>query len=227
MSTSGGIVYHLRALRYGSQEWVHHRNSVFNFLEQWIESQKRPRTRTLVIVGSSGGYSLSEAILHSFDELVIYEPDFLARMIFQFRFRKVPVKITWIKSKYDFKSPLPEGAILFCNLLGQIEIKNFKEFKADLHRVLTGREWASFHDALSGEHIRFRVPSFAHAKIDATQIQSWIQTRHTRPVQAIAHLAPDLFEDGDFHRFFYWDWRITAKRTHLIEGVFHGAKILA
>jgi hypothetical protein len=38
-----------------------------------------------------------------------------------------------------------------------------------------------------------------------------------------AHHAPDLFDGGEGLSYRYWQWRITPKQTHLIEGVFHNA----
>ena len=39
-------------------------------------------------------------------------------------------------------------------------------------------------------------------------------------VEVNAHHAPDLFEGGEGRSYRYWQWRITPKQTHLIEGVF-------
>jgi hypothetical protein len=221
MSSSGGLIYHLRALRFGHQEWKNHTDSVHDFLEAWMASQHHARETTLVLIGPSGGYSLPLKWIGSFSKIIAYEPDAIARKIFNSRFQSVlqnPVQ--WVKTGYDFQSPLPEGLILFCNLLGQIRIPNIAEFKGRLDRLLEGRAWASYHDALSGPGIRVRVPSFSHSKVDASNIRSWIQTRSTRPIELTAHLAPDLFHSDPGLHFFYWEWRITRKRTHLIEGVF-------
>jgi len=222
MNTSGGWIYHWRAFRFRKREWRGHLDSVRDFLESWVEAQSLPRPSTLILIGPSGGYSLPPAFLERYERIVAYEPDALARWIFERRFPALSERLSWIHEEYDFRSPLPEGAILFCNLLGQISVKNSAAFRTRLAECLKGRVWASYHDALSGRDIHFRIPSSstrAREKASSKEMQRWIQTRSTRPIEVIEHLAPDWFEASDSLRFFYWDWRLTRKRTHLIEGV--------
>jgi len=227
---SGGWVYHWRAFRFRKREWRGHLDSVRDFLESWVDAQRAPRPSpvseapsTLILIGPSGGYSLPLSFLERYSQIVAYEPDALARTIFERRFPSLAGRISWIQKEYDFRSELSEGAILFCNVLGQISVKNSASFRVALMDRLKGRIWASYHDALSGREIRFRIPSSstrAREKASTKEMQRWLETRSTRPIEVIEHLAPDWFEASDELQFFYWDWRLTRKRTHLIEGVF-------
>jgi hypothetical protein len=205
--------YHLRALRYFKQEWKNHHRWTHEFLNRWVEEQKVPRLDTLVLIGPSGGYALPNEFLSLYAKIIAYEPDPLARFIFNWRVTEsTRAKVTWVKTPYDFQSALPAGAILFCNLLGQVPIRDAATFRSRLMKVLNGRVWASFHDAMSGESVRFRVMN--------PEQPGEIETRSTRVVEVTEHLAPDLFKSEPRVKRLFWEWRITQKRSHLIEGVY-------
>ncbi|NDG85242.1 MAG: hypothetical protein EBX52_09445, partial [Proteobacteria bacterium] len=70
MIFSGGVFYHLRALRYRKAYWDQHHNGVRKFLEEW-----NPASKKLLLVGPSAGYSLPSDWLARFDSIEAFEPD--------------------------------------------------------------------------------------------------------------------------------------------------------
>jgi hypothetical protein len=225
--SSGGWIYHLRALRNGGKRsdslWAQHRERVESFLKLWNPSRK-----TLVLVGPSGGYSLPKVFLEGFEQVIAVEPDPLARIIFQKRFGLKNIR--WVKVAFPFQNPesftkeIPvDSSILFCNLLGQLNFRRTSEIKKKLSAFLAPFRWASFHDALSGENLEFDT-ELAQQERQATlsQMKTWIYPKVSGgTLEVNAHQAPDLFSAGPQTKFYYWQWRINSKRTHLIEGVFH------
>jgi hypothetical protein len=222
---SGGVFYHLRALRFGkpisSALWYSHREGVKKFLASWA-----PIEKTLVLVGPSGGYSLPIDFLKQFDRIVAFEPDFIARKIFEKRFL---MKLEWITSEVDFNKMesflelIPkDSAILFCNLLGQIPLRGIRKIRQSFLKSLESETWASYHDAMSGENMQFDA-ELSQPKKRATlaQMKKMLYPMVNAGTLTVnAHQAPELFEGGSNLVYFYWQWRILPKRAHLIEGVF-------
>ncbi len=226
MIRSGGVFYHLRALRFKRALWSDHQRSVEAFLEAW-----NPKSKALTLIGPSAGYSLPDRFLSRFEKIHAYEPDPWARMIFDQTHGKRPI---WIKSGFRFLgadpiSQLPKdgSAVLFCNMLGQIEIPSTHRLKKSLETHLKDREWASYHDALSGDGIEFDLEDVRPEKALLPKMKEWIYVRNrvAPEVEVNAHHAPDLFDGGEGLSYRYWQWRITPKQTHLIEGVFHNARV--
>lgn len=220
MSTSGGLVYHLRALRFQKSLWSRYCEETEKFLNAW-----NPKAKTLVIVGPSAGYSLSLNFLQRFERLILVEPDILARIFFEVRFGLKP---EWFRRALDFEQPVdasafPEGcAFLFSNVLGQVRIRNSARYAQNLKALVQGHEWASYHDALSGERLEFDTETATHRKGTLAEMKSWIYLKDSRltTLEINAHVAPDLFSEKDQLHYHYWQWRLTPRRTHLIEGVF-------
>lgn len=224
--SSGGLIYHLRALCYNQASrnalWSQHRTSVEKFLEKW-----NPPEKTLVLVGPSGGYSLHESFLQKFETVVAIEPDPIARFIFSKRFS---IHVNWVPKALPFHElskfteMLPEAsAVLFCNLLGQVPLRNLKELRSQLFKILDGHSWASYHDALSGKQVQFDaelLPSPHRATLAQMKATVYPMVNHGTVV-VNAHQAPELFHQFQGYPHFYWQWRILPKRTHLIEGLFH------
>ncbi|MBU6152855.1 MAG: hypothetical protein KGP28_01010 [Bdellovibrionales bacterium] len=223
MIRSGGVFYHLRALRFENALWSGHQSSVASFLDAW-----NPKSKDLTLIGPSAGYSLPTVFLKRFETVYAYEPDPWARMIFE---RIHGVRPVWKKSGFRFlgadpieQLPKDGSAVLFCNVLGQIEIPSTHRLKKSLETHLKDREWASFHDALSGYEIDFDLEDARPEKALLPKMKEWIYVRSPRSgsIEVNAHHAPDLFE-GTSGNYRYWQWRITPRQTHLIEGVFRGA----
>ena len=220
MSSSGGLTYHLRALRFAKNYWQGHRKGTQKFLEAW-----NPKASALVLVGPSAGYSLPEEFLNRFTQIIAIEPDAIARLLFAARLK---VKPTWKPGSLDFSQPVtkeqfPEAcAFLFANVLGQVPIRNVPQFRANFMNFVNGHEWASYHDALSGEEFEFDTDESGHRKATLAQMKSWIYLKFTKKstLEVTAHVAPDLFLEKDHLQYRYWQWQLTPKRSHLIEGVF-------
>lgn len=152
---SGGLVYHLRARRYGSTLWPSFHGQVREWLAGW-----RPAGDHLVLVGPSGGYALDQGFLQGFRRVSVLEPDRLARLILKHRFPGIPFCFDEDPglARPDGFSRLarryPCGALLFCNLLGQSPVGqgadfHRREWLAGLAPALAGRAWASWHDLAS------------------------------------------------------------------------------
>ena len=225
MRSSGGIIYHLRALLHGKKSdslWASHRDQVKAFLSLW-----NPPEKNLLVVGTSGGYSIPKEFLERFTTITAVEPDSFARVIFERRFGMKP---KWVTQEIDFRNldslkalVAPDTAVLFTNLLGQLSFPRAVETKRKLKEVLSQSSWASYHDALSGEHLEFDTElSEKYRQASLAQMKTWIYPKIKGGTLEInAHQGPDLFASEPGNQFLYWQWRITPKRTHLIEGVFH------
>jgi hypothetical protein len=222
---SGGFFYHLRALRYKKRLWSGHLDSTAKFLAEW-----NPQAKSILLIGPSGGYSIPRGWLERFDTVIAYEPDPIARFIFEWRHG---VKPRWIQRRFPFHSPDPfrrvpdsVGAILFCNILGQIVIPRPESFASHLQKGLEGREWASYHDALSGSRIEFDLEEVRKERAPVNQMKTWVwvQDRSRRLVEVNAHTAPEVFEAWKGLSFSYWQWKIIPDYCHLIEGVFQSRR---
>ena len=229
-SSSGGVVYHLRALISFNSLWKSHRIAVNTFLKEWqafkLDSHSENFNK-IILIGPSGGYSLSKTWLSQFKTLIAFEPDPLARFIFE---KRMGLKPIWIKTPFDLedensfvtKEELKTPAV-FCNVLGQLNFKNESLALENLIRFLEPRPFASYHDAWSGKKVRFQFPQESFLTRVPLKERIQIKTDQTH-VELNEHLPLSWFEyyanksKRDF-RFRYWEWQLTGKKTHLIEGV--------
>ena len=153
LQDSGGLVWHLRALRYRNRLWQPFCTQVASWLADW-----QPHCRELLIVGPSAGYSLNASFLARWQKVSVIEPDPLARWLLRRRFPQV----TWhfetqqaLASAADLQGLArrhPEAAILFSNVLGQLapdEAQAGSTWRSSLRQALRGRHWASYHDVAS------------------------------------------------------------------------------
>ena len=214
------VFYHYRYLRYGKRLWEPHQAKVKRFLDEW-----NPKASELLLFGPSGGYSLPKEFLEKFSSIIAVEPDPIARSVFENRFG---IKPHWIKRavRLDRADDLKEfssfsGAILFCNVLGQVPMKTASPFRRALLPFLEGKSWASYHDAMSGNSIEFDCEDAPRKKASVTLMKSWIYVKNASgKIEVNAHLAPDIFEEGKGAQFSYWWWKLTDRQSHLIEGVY-------
>lgn len=158
---SGGLAYHVSALRHRAGLWAPFRERV----REWLGQVWRPAARELVIFGSSAGWTLHDDFLAKFDKITIVEPDPVARTLFRHRFRGLaeietfgtPRILPWFSAAGEWRSFLeknPRAAVLFSNLIGQIPRVGLQRRPDELSRAeflagLEGREWASYHDVFS------------------------------------------------------------------------------
>jgi len=148
---SGGVGYHLRALRHRRTLWAPFIAQVAGWLNAW-----RAPTAHLVIIGPSGGYALDERFLQRFDRITVLEPDPLARLILRRRFPRLRIEHGELDCLSGREGPhwlarlYPGASLLFANVLGQTPVLAADARWADrLRTALQAHHWASWHDVLS------------------------------------------------------------------------------
>lgn len=149
LSPSGGLVYHLRALRY-RRGWQPYTAQLAGWLKAWS-----PPCRALVLIGPSAGWTLPAAFLARFAPVHVLEPDPLARRLLGRRFPDAAFEFGRLDCLADRDGPLrlarkhPDAALLFANVLGQQVGAAVLAEPAGLRRALAAHHWASCHDVLS------------------------------------------------------------------------------
>jgi hypothetical protein len=174
MGPSGGLAYHLSALRFRGSRWQPFVRSV----ERWLMQDWNPSASELILFGPSAGWTLTASFLARFAHVTAVEPDPLARCLLRRRFAGVLRPRTrlelvadagilpWFSTRPetfgDFLADRPNAAVLFSNVLGQIPLLNplwpgdasaqaNGAIRAEFLRSLEKRNWASYHDLLSGQ----------------------------------------------------------------------------
>jgi hypothetical protein len=231
---TGGIVYHLRARRHRERSWLPFRRAVRGWLEQAL-----PPTEELVLVGPSAGHCLPLDHLNRFARVTVLEPDPVARWLLG-RSLRVPS----VTERRDLLvGPLlsdsagldhllrqkPQASVLFCNLLGQIQLGLSDEqqlawrsaFRARLLPALEGRRWASFHDLWSLDRSA-REPLFAtEARFDRApsddELGRALFGDGGPAVAVLDHGTARLFPEALPRRYF--TWQLTPDALHVVEGV--------
>ena len=235
---TGGLVYHARALCYRDGLWAPFRAALGHWLERCL-----PPNGELILVGPSGGHCLPLRQLAR-DRLVALEPDALARRIL--RLRLAPARLE-VEHRDLLLAPLlsgargldallqrrPRASLLFCNLLGQVQIdlaeeqqERFQaEFKRRLLPLLAGRFWASFHDRWSVNRDQHAAPappltlSFESRPSDEQLGRAYFGAAGA-PITAFDHGASALFPVSWPRRYF--SWQLTPRALHVVEGVSGG-----
>jgi hypothetical protein len=233
-SLSGGLVYHLRALRYRESLWAPFRNA----LARWL-TERLPPSAELVLVGPSAGHCLPLAELSRFGQITVLEPDPIARSFLARRLRPAHVEL---ESRDLLLEPLlsgragldlllkqrPTASLLFCNLLGQLrfglddeqQARFEAEFRRRLLPRLAGRRWASFHDYWSlDRHSAEPSPTrldFARQP-HADELGVACFGARGAPVTVLDHGTSALFPTALPRRYF--SWQITPVALHIVEGV--------
>lgn len=169
MNASGGIGYHLAALRFAARLWQPFREDLARELRRRVPD---PGRIDLVLVGPSGGYCFDPGFLAGFRSIVAVDMDPLAGSIFRKRLtegaaagdrlrfvrqdflRRLEAE-DWDLGRWIASLGAPAGAtVLFSNLLGQLGLLHgegrMAEIGAGLSRALGGpANWISFHDRFS------------------------------------------------------------------------------
>lgn len=234
ISPSGGLLYHLRALCYGSRLWQPFRGALAEWLASWL-----PRHGELILVGPSAGHCLPLGQLRGLARVLVLEPDPLAR----FWLRQVlpPVRVE-LESRDLLLWPLlsgrpgldallerrPSAAVLFCNVLGQLHFGLTDEEQADFERaflsrvspLLVARPWASFHDRWSLEYrADERMPAWRDFECypsDRELGEAWFGSSGPT-LDVLEHAANRLFPARLPRRYF--SWQLTPTALHVVEGV--------
>ncbi len=229
-SKSGGLGYHLRALL-SRRLWTSHLRATERFLAGW-----RPAAPNLVLVGPSAGYSLPAGFLSRFGEVVGLEPDPVARKLISRRFRDIDLR--WRDD--DILSPrdgrmgpdglaelhreLPEHAVLFCNVLGQMTVLFDEATEGGLQPLLDGIPevlgevgWASYHDRVAGPWPPALDRVELERAIDTDELVDRVYVGSAGSIieygdHGTGMLAPELPRT-------LWTWQRSPTEFHVIEGV--------
>ncbi len=161
LNPAGGLKYHIRAMRFWRTEWASFRLQLETWGMEW-----KPKTKTCVMVGPSGGYCIPDLWLEQFDRIIAWDPDPLAETFFRRIHSNAAPRVKWVKedwlaavkkaefdrAKFSETYGLPaDTAFLFTNFLGQIEflIPDSEDFLGRLTGFLRGAPFLTFHDRLS------------------------------------------------------------------------------
>lgn len=235
LTPSGGLVYHARALRHRSGLWAPFRRAV----DEWL-AEALPEGDELILVGPSAGHCLPLARLARFRHLLVLEPDPLARWLLLRRMARRDVEVETrdllveplLKREPGLGTLLterPHAAVLFCNVLGQLQFSLSEQQQTQFRRELTrelvpclaSRRWASFHDRWSldrsaSEPALPQPIQFARAPTDAELGRACFGAEGP-PVTVLEHGTARLFPEAAPHRYFCW--QITPTALHVVEAV--------
>jgi hypothetical protein len=231
---SGGLVYHLRAFRHRAGLWAPFRQAI----EAWLGAELSGPGE-LILVGPSAGHCLPEAVLLRFERVLALEPDPVARWLLR---RKLTHGALELESRDLLVEPLlrgeqglpellvqrPSASVLFCNLLGQLELVLSEQQQLEFQRAfrervlpaLAGRRWASFHDRWSLDRSA-REPkpvmrSFPGQPSADALAAAWFGETD-QPLTVLDHATSELFPSEWPRRYF--SWQITPGALHVVEGL--------
>ncbi len=234
-SLSGGLLYHLKALRYGPELWAPFRHQVANWLAGAL-----PAGGELVLVGPSAGHCLPLAQLKRFERLLVLEPDPIARRLLRSRLSHPRLQLEYrdllVEPLMSGRAGLdvvlerrPDASVLFCDLLGQVQLElsdeqqaRFQdEFRRRILPRLDGRRWASFHDRWSLDRDLHQPPlpsvvGFNYVPQDDELGAAWFGPQGP-PVTVLDHATSELFPAPGSRRYFAW--QITPQALHIVEAV--------
>jgi hypothetical protein len=238
LTPAGGLVYHVRALRFRRALWAPFEQALATWLEAWD-----PGSDTALLVGPSAGYCLADRFLARFRDVVVLEPDPVARLVLARRLARLGVArvaacaddllvrglLAPERDLRDLLADDPARAVVFCNLLGQVRFLLPDEafdpwadaFRARVVPALATRGWVSFHDRLSGEvapALGAGATSASGLDEDALVARFYAAPTVSRgTVELVDHLTGALWPSSLARRYFGWE--VVPGRFHLIEGI--------
>ena len=227
MSPSGGLLWHLRALRY-RRHWRPFRAAIGRWLEDWPHGRDH-----LLLLGPSAGWCLPSAFLAGFRSIHAVDLDPLAPWLFDrlhgAGLRRAAVGVRWQQADiFATLGPLlrsfPQHAVLFGNILGQRRLycSDVATAEADLRRLtgaLRGRVWASFHDRLSIDR------EVAGRPVEAVQASRSLASEELAMRFGgggvwTDHLTAEVIA-GDV-ACLYLPWPLMPGRLHIVEAAWQG-----
>ncbi len=217
---SGGLVYHLRALRHRHGLWSDFHRTVTGWLHAW-----QPERRQLVLVGPNAGHALPAGFLARFDDVVALEPDplarwWLARRPDAGRLRFLALDCLARPDGFArLASTFPNAAILFSNVLGQLPAPE-GNWSGLLCRHLAEQPWASYHDVASTDRAPQRTTPVTQAgpgDLEATLAHFW----HGGTLTVSDH---ETFQLGGRGPFSYVPWQLAPRRWQLVEWTDQGGQ---
>ena len=217
---TGGLFWHMRALVARQSLWAPFRSDLESWLAGWS-----PAGTTLLLVGPSAGWCLPDTFLTRFERLHAVDIDPAAQPLFRLlhgrSLRRAGVALSWAQADF-FADPAsviaasPGAAILFCNVAGQrcVQLRDAGAVEAEMVRIqglLRGRNWASFHDLLSG-HASLALPQRQLAgRMDARDLIASYGLGGEWYDHSTARLLPQSVPRRVL------PWRFERGRVHLIE----------
>lgn len=212
---TGGPVWHARALFRRRLMWKEFRHNIQNWLDDW-----NPRAHELLLIGPSAGWCLAESALRRFTIVHAMDPDPMASVLFRFMHPHVRLG-EWMRGDFfvqgdDFLNQHPKAAVLFCNMLGQRryvnrDIARVEDEISHVKMRLRGRDWASFHDLLSGEG----VADMPIRHLSAAPDQSTLLSALHLSGEWLDHLTRDVFPKSSPRQII--PWQFAKGRLHLVE----------
>lgn len=210
---SGGLVYHLRALRHRHGRWRSFHCVVAGWLDAW-----QPKRQQLVLVGPNAGHALPAGFLTRFDEVLALEPDPLARWWLAHRPDAARLRfvardcLSTPDGLGGLASAFPDAAVLFSNVLGQLPAPE-ATWSALLSHHLALLPWASYHDVASTERApQCTTPVTLAGKDDLESTLGRFWQGGTLTVS-----DHETFQLGGQGPFSYVPWQLSPKRWQLVE----------
>lgn len=222
LNPAGGLRYHFTA-SVRKKSWQNFKNELNEWMMNW-----NPKSESVVLVGPSAGYLITDEFLKKFKQIEAWDIDPLAPVLFKKQHPKIKVK--W-KKKDWFKTflmanqkPNLNTAYVFTGILGQLSflVKDDQEydkvFKA-LNEFLSDTPFLSFHDRWVS-HQSFKKPH-----------PNALMSTETLDIPKIIKHFWEYSEDqvieehelGKLYRhsrsFFYGAWDLRNKEHHIIEGI--------
>jgi hypothetical protein len=212
---TGGPIWHLRAMWRRSHLWKPFRSNIDNFLNSWPV-----RERELLLIGPSAGWCLPEKFLRGFSIIHAMDPDPFAALLFRLHHPHARIG-AWHRNDFfvegdAFLDRHPAAAVLFCNVLGQRryvnrDIASAEEEMRQIKSRLRGRNWASFHDLLSGKG----VASPEVKELKTTLDQATLLSSLDLSGEWLDHLTGDVFNRSQKRQII--PWQFAQGRVHLVE----------
>ncbi len=231
---TGGLFYHIKALRYRRSLWKGFQSQIEKFQSEWLKAIPHANRKHLVLVGGSGGYSQSQDFLKNFETLIHIDIDPWASFFFKrnhpyanTRFYRETIFDHNYKIKSEFLTDYDEtnSTWMWCNLLGQMGLTHSEDLTQSILRniqiQMKNYSWMSFHDIYSFEAPKNLIPSALPTEFDSPeQIRSAIQKLPIKKVALADHLTIDRFQ---FDKRTLMLWPLTRKHYHFVEAGFSGA----
>ncbi len=216
---SGGILYHLSALRHRKRNWSDFIDQLHEFLMMWPQ-----KNETLTIFAASGGYCLKPEFLARYKYIRAIDPDPLARTIFQWRNK---MQVPWTSENLFIPHGLAglstlertcqNSDLLFSNFYGQLPLllkmqtTDFENLKLLTQNLFSAVNCCSFHDIYSTDK---NIELSNHElNADSFKIEQIKQS-----TVFVDHLTQPIFSFATNKKRFLWHLR--PQQTQIIEAVF-------
>ena len=241
---TGGLRWHLRALLL-RRRW----RQTITHIAEWLATT-RPASQTLLLIGGSAGWMMSDVWLQRFKQIHLIDIDPLAPHLFRLNHGRA-LRASGTQLNFIHMDGLagldallaahPEATIFFDNVLGQhvYRVHDFDQAEADLKRVvesLQGRDWGSVHDVFSGPSDPMKVPPQPQQVFEVTRTAEGLSVEglrdtalHLRLLAQVGgkdewmdHVTSGVFPVGTTGRLIAWPFR--PEYAHWLYAGWNGAK---